>query len=374
MPCLDEALTIELCVQKARSYLDESGIDGEVLVADNGSTDGSPLLATAAGARVVHIPRRGYGAALMGGIEAATGQYIIMADSDDSYDFSHLDDFVERLRHGSHLVVGNRFAGDILPGAMPFLNRYLGNPLLSFIGRTLFSSAVGDFHCGIRGFDRQAILDLQLRSTGMEFASEMVVKATLASLSIAEVPTILRPDGRERAPHLRPWRDGWRHLRFMLLRSPQWLFVYPGFALAAFALPSAAFVAIAPRQFFGVTFDVNALLYLSTAVIVGVQITYFGFFAMLVAQQIRLRDRHYLADRLLHWASLQAAVAIGAGLVLLGLTGAIYAIVEWGHASFGALFPSRMMRVTIPSVTTLAVGMQILFGTLLLGFINLERR
>jgi glycosyltransferase involved in cell wall biosynthesis len=373
MPCLDEALTIETCIRKARGYLDAKGIDGEILVADNGSTDGSDVRAVAAGARVVRIARKGYGAALIGGIEAAKGRFVIMADADESYDFAHLDDFVGRLRQGFQLVVGNRFAGGILPGAMPFLNRYLGNPVLSFIGRTLFSAPIGDFHCGLRGFDREAILKLKLKSTGMEFASEMVVKASLARLDLAEVPTTLRPDGRDRSPHLRPWRDGWRHLRFMLLRSPQWLFVYPGVSLTSLALPAAAWVTIKPRHILAITLDVNALLYFTTAVIVGVQIVYFGFFAMAVAEKMSLRAPAGLADRLLRWASLHTAIAVGIGLVLLGLSGALYAIVEWGNASFGALVPSRMMRITIPAVTTLAIGMQMLFGTLLLGFIDLER-
>lgn len=373
MPCLDEALTIESCIRTAREYLAHSGTQGEILIADNGSTDGSVARATAAGARVVHIARKGYGAALLGGIEAAQGRYVVMADSDDSYDLADLDAFVERLRQGAQLVVGNRFAGRILPGAMPFLNRYVGNPALSFIGRTLFASPVGDFHCGLRAFDRQAILDLQLRSTGMEFASEMVVKASLARLRITEVPTTLRPDGRHRAPHLRPWRDGWRHLRFMLLRSPQWLFVYPGITLTVLALSGAIWVALAPRQVFAATFDINALLYLCTATIVGVQVIYFGLVAMIFAQRMQLRVPSALADRLLSHASQPAAMAIGLVLLLLGMSAATYAIVQWGQVSFGGLLPSRMMRITIPAVTTLALGVQVLFGSLLLGFIALER-
>ena len=373
MPCLDEALTIESCIRKARGYLDANGIDGEVLVADNGSTDGSEVRAIAAGARVVHVARRGYGAALIGGIEAAQGRYVIMADADESYDFANLNDFVGRLRSGAQLVVGNRFAGGIFPGAMPFLNRYLGNPALSLIGRVLFSSPIGDFHCGLRGFDREAIRALRLRAPGMEFASEMVIKASLARLDVVEVPTTLRPDGRGRSPHLRPWRDGWRHLRFMLLRSPQWLFVYPGTLLTCLALLAAGCVTIEPRQILNITLDVNALLYFGTAVIVGVQIVYFGLFAMAVAEKMRLRAPAAFADCLYRSASHHAAIVTGIGLVILGLAGAVYAVVEWGHASFGALVPSRMMRITIPAVTTLAVGMQILFGTLLLGFINIER-
>ncbi len=228
MPCLNEALTVETCIRKARAYLERRNISGEVLVADNGSTDGSQSLALAAGARVVEVSSKGYGAALIGGIQAANGHYVIMADADDSYDFTDLDGFVDRLRHGFKLVIGNRFQGRIKPGAMPLLNRYLGNPMLSLIGRTLFASPIGDFHCGLRGFERQAILRLNLRAPGMEFASEMVVKASLASLRIAEVPTTLSPDGRQRAPHLRPWRDGWRHCVLCFCAAPNGCSYIPG--------------------------------------------------------------------------------------------------------------------------------------------------
>jgi glycosyltransferase involved in cell wall biosynthesis len=373
MPCLDEALTVETCIQKARTYLNTRGIDGEILVADNGSTDGSQCLAEAAGARVVQIEGKGYGAALIGGIHAAKGRFVIMADADDSYDFTDLDGFVDRLRRGFKLVMGNRFEGGIMPGAMPLLNRYLGNPALSFIGRTLFSSPIRDFHCGMRGFDRQAILELQLRSSGMEFASEMVVKASLAQLSIAEVSTTLSPDGRQRAPHLRRWRDGWRHLRFMLLRSPQWLFLYPGLVLSVLGLLGGAILTRGPIRVPGIfTLDINALLYFAIAAIVGVQITFFGLFAIALARKMKLRIAHGFPERLLRLASLEGAVASGIGLVAVGLGAAFYAILQWGHSSFGALVPSEMMRITIPAVTTLAIGTQIVFGGFLLGFIEIE--
>jgi glycosyltransferase involved in cell wall biosynthesis len=373
MPCLDEALTVETCVQKARAYLTKRHIVGEILVADNGSTDGSQSLAEAAGARVVAIKDKGYGAALLGGIEAAKGRFVIMADADDSYDFTDLDGFVDELRRGFKLVVGNRFQGGIMPGAMPVLNRYLGNPVLSFIGRTLFSSPVGDFHCGIRGFDRQAILDLDLRASGMEFASEMVVKASLAQFEIAEVPTTLSPDGRQRAPHLRPWRDGWRHLRFMLLRSPQWLFLYPGMFLMTLGLVGAAMLVAGPVRIPGIfTLDINALLYASIAAIVGVQITFFGLFALAFARKMELRIARGFPEWLLTLASLDAAIPVGIFLVAVGLGGATYAIFQWGQQSFGALVPSDVMRITIPSVATLAIGMQIVFGGFLLGFIEIE--
>jgi glycosyltransferase involved in cell wall biosynthesis len=373
MPCLDEALTVEACIQKAKNYLQKRGIVGEVLIADNGSTDGSQRLAEAAGARVVRIKDRGYGAALRGGIQAAKGRFVIMGDADDSYDFADLDHFVDRLRRGFKLVMGNRFQGGIRPGAMPLLNRYLGNPALSFIGRTLFSSPIGDFHCGMRGFDRQAILGLHLRSSGMEFASEMVVKASLARLKIAEVPTTLSPDGRQRAPHLRPWRDGWRHLRFMLLRSPQWLFLYPGLALAILGIAAATVLTIRPVQIPGIfTLDINALLYFAIAAIVGVQITFFGLFAMAIASKMQIGIAQGLPQKLVKLASLEGAIAVGICMVLAGVSGALYAILEWRDSSFGALVPSDMMRITIPAVAILAIGTQIVFGGFLLGFIEIE--
>jgi glycosyltransferase involved in cell wall biosynthesis len=373
MPCLDEALTVETCVRKARAYLSKKGIVGEILVADNGSSDGSQDIAKAAGARVVHIENKGYGAALIGGIQAAQGRFVIMADADDSYDFTDLDGFVDRLRSGFKLVMGNRFKGGIKPGAMPLLNRYLGNPALSFIGRTLFSSAIGDFHCGMRGFDRQAILELRLGSPGMEFASEMVVKASLAQLSIAEIPTTLSPDGRQRAPHLRPWRDGWRHLHFMLLRSPQWLFLYPGLMLSAASLAGAGILIVAPLQIPGFfTLDINALLYFAIAAIVGVQISYFGLFAMSLSQKMNLRIARGFSGALLRAVPRASTIAIGMLLVFCGLCGAIYAFVQWGHTSFGALVPTDVMRITIPSVTTLAIGAQVVFGGLLLSFIEVD--
>jgi glycosyltransferase involved in cell wall biosynthesis len=373
MPCLNEALTVDICVRKALAYLARRKITGEVLVADNGSTDGSQALALAAGARVVDIFQKGYGAALVGGIEAALGRYVIMADADDSYDFNDLDNFVDSLRGGFDLVIGNRFQGSIKPGAMPLLNRYLGNPLLSFVGRKLFASPVGDFHCGLRGFDRQAILELHLRAPGMEFASEMVVKASLAGLRIIEVPTTLSPDGRRRAPHLRPWRDGWRHLRFMLLRSPQWLFLYPGLGLAFLGLVGAVALMIGPIPVPGIfTLDINSLLYFSIAAIIGVQIFFFGLFAKAIARRMQWRVSHGLSETLLRGASGGIAMILGGCLVLGGVLGAVYALVQWGHASFGALVPSNMMRITIPSVTALAIGTQILSGCFMLGFIEIE--
>src|SRR5271165_6547534 len=269
MPCLNEAETVGRCVSKARAFLAQSGVAGEVLIADNGSTDGSQAIAASLGARVVPIASRGYGNALIGGIRAAHGRFVIMGDSDDSYDFSALGGFVEKLRAGYQLVMGNRFRGGIRPGAMPPLHRYLGNPVLTAIGRIFFRSPCGDFHCGLRGFDRAAILGLDLQASGMEFATEMVVKATVAKLRLIEVPTKISPDGRGRPPHLRSWRDGWRHLRFLLLFSPRSLFLYPGFGLFAIGCLAMAWLLPQPRQLGSVGFDVHTLLYASLAVVVG---------------------------------------------------------------------------------------------------------
>jgi glycosyltransferase involved in cell wall biosynthesis len=373
MPCLNEALTVGVCVRKALAYMHAHGVQGEILVADNGSTDGSQALAAAAGARVISIEKKGYGAALIGGIHAAYGRFIIMGDADDSYDFSNLGEFLRKLRAGFDLVVGNRFLGGITPGAMPLLNRYLGNPLLSFIGRTLFSTPVGDFHCGIRGLRKEAAVALNLRATGMEFASEMIVKASLADLAITEIPTTLRPDGRQRPPHLRPWRDGWRHLRFMFLRSPEWLFLYPGMAFTVIGLLGAALLTIRPISILSIlTLDINALLYFSILAIVGVQITFFGLFAMAIAKRMQLNLAGRIPQTLLRLASHQGAVVLGLLLVTLGLAGAIHAVYEWGSLSFGELFPRETMRTTIPSVTILAIGTQLVFGGFLLGFIDID--
>jgi glycosyltransferase involved in cell wall biosynthesis len=366
-------MTVESCIRKARDFLAKRNITGEVLVADNGSTDGSPALAEAAGARVIQIGDRGYGATLIAGIKAANGRFVIMGDADDSYDFTDLDGFMDRLRGGYNLVVGNRFTGAIKPGAMPILNRYVGNPLLSFVGRTLFASPVGDFHCGMRGFEKQSILDLHLRARGMEFASEMVVKATLAHLKVTETPTTLSPDGRQREPHLRRWRDGWRHLRFMLLRSPQWLFLYPGLILTVVGLIGTGALIPAPIKIDGyLTLDINSLLFFSVAAVVGTQITFFGLFALALARKMQLRIIQEFPEKLLRLASDERAMIIGLSLIALGVAGVLYALLQWGHTSFGALIPSEMMRITIPAAMSLAIGTQILFSGFLLGFIEIE--
>jgi glycosyltransferase involved in cell wall biosynthesis len=362
LPCLNEAETLARCIDKARAYLLRSGIAGEVLVADNGSTDGSQAIATEHGARVVEIAARGYGAALIGGIDAARGRYVIMGDSDDSYDFSDLDGFVAGLRKGFQLVMGNRFRGGIKPGAMPTLHRYLGNPVLTGIGRLLFRSPCGDFHCGLRGFDRAAILRLGLRASGMEFASEMVVKATIHRLRIAEVPTTLSPDGRSRLPHLRSWRDGWRHLRFLLLFSPRGLFFYPGAAMIVVGLLSMVWLLPGPRRIGSVTFDIHTLLYASVLMVVGVQAILFWVLAKIYGAREGIVPLDPGFDSLVARAHPEGSL-IAAGLLLAGgiVLGAV-ALGFWQTEAFGRLDPDRTMRLVIPSATLVLLAFQVAYG------------
>lgn len=356
MPCLNEANTVAACVRKAREFLSAFGVAGEVLVADNGSIDGSQALAEAAGARVVPIPRRGYGAALQGGIADARGRYVIMGDADESYDFSALREMLDALRAGSDLVMGNRFEGGIEPKAMPFLHRYLGNPVLSFIGRLFYRNNIGDFHCGIRGFRADAIRSLRLNSDGMEFASEMVVKSALHRLRISEVPVRLYKDGRGRPPHLRTWRDGWRHLKFLLLHSPRWLFLLPGALLTLAGL--TAMLAIGGHAWFvgGLGLDIHTLSYAGAAITLGVQMILFAVLTRYVGAQ-----RGWLPEsRFTRWFASSFTLEFGlvlAGTVFLaGLGLSSYALVMWGVHDFGELDPRAMMRLVIPSVTLLAVG------------------
>lgn len=372
MPCLNEVETIALCIGKARSFLDRAGVEGEVLIADNGSTDGSQQLALERGARVISVEQPGYGAALRGGIEAARGRFVIMGDADDSYDFSRLDGFVEQLRNGYQLVMGNRFKGGIAPGAMPNLHRYLGNPVLSFVGRLFFRSPVGDFHCGLRGFERQAILDLGLVTPGMEFASEMVVKATLSRLKMTEVPTTLSPDGRGRPPHLRSWRDGWRHLRFLLIFSPRWLFLYPGLVLLLAGILGLLALWPGPLQIGNVVLDIHTMLFASLAVVLGNQTIQLGLFSRLYGMRAGLLPEDPTISRLFEFTTLERGLVIGVLLVCAGLTGSVTALLSWGQSEFGALDPRSGMRLTIPSATAIALGVQIAFGSFFLGVLKMR--
>jgi hypothetical protein len=372
MPCLNEAETLAECITKARGFLGRSGVAGEVLIADNGSTDGSRQIACDLGARVVDVPMRGYGAALITGIRAARGKYVVMGDSDDSYDFSRLDAFVAKLREGFQLVMGNRFKGGIKPGAMPPLHRYLGNPVLSRIGRMFFSTAVGDFHCGLRGFDRQAVLRLNLRTSGMEFASEMVVKASLAKLRIAEVPTTLSPDGRSRPPHLRSWHDGWRHLRFLLMFAPRSLFLYPGLALIAAGVLGCAAVMPGPLRMGSVVFDVHTLVIGMAAIIVGTQIVVFFLLAKQHATAVGVLPLGDNFSAFRRRFNLERALIFAAALTLLGVVGVVVAVVYWKSQSFGQLDYTRMMRLVVPSVTCLAVGVQVAMGAFVSSILDLQ--
>ncbi|MCA0242735.1 MAG: glycosyltransferase family 2 protein [Proteobacteria bacterium] len=374
MPCLNEALTLASCIRKARAFLSQTGTDGEVLIADNGSTDGSQALASAEGARVIQVGQRGYGAALWAGIESARGRYVIMGDSDDSYDFSQLQGFVDALRHGHQLVMGNRFAGGIKPGAMPALHRYLGNPVLSFVGRLFFRSPVRDFHCGLRGFDRQAMLALELQSTGMEFASEMVVKATLGGLRIAEVPTTLSPDGRDRPPHLRSWRDGWRHLRFLLVHAPAWLFMAPGLALLLLGIGLAVPLARGPLPLGRFTLDIHTLLYAVVMACVGLQMLLFAGASSSHAVQIGVLPR---MPKGLAWArtvSLEAALLTGLAIFLLGAVLAGVTLWMWSGADFRAIDPGRLMRVAIPAAGLMMAGILVATSAFMMEYLRLAPR
>jgi hypothetical protein len=373
MPCLNEAETVATCVSKAVRFLAEHGIDGEVVVADNGSTDGSRELAAEAGARVVPVQDKGYGNALMGGIVAARGKYVIMGDADDSYDFTNLMPFVEKLREGYDLVMGNRFKGGIEPGAMPPLHRYLGNPVLSFVGRLFFPSDIGDFHCGLRGFQRQSALDLNLQATGMEFASEMVVKATLWNQKIAEVPTTLAKDGRSRPPHLRSWRDGWRHLRFLLLFSPRWLFCVPGFILLIVGLIIGSATAAGPLKISGVTFDVDTLVAAAAMVVIGFQLVLFWLFTQVYAGSEGFLPEEPKVQKLLGSLSLERGLILGVVIGLAGLAGLVFSITYWQANKFGHLNYDHALRLMVPSVTALMVSCQIIFGAFFLSILGIKQ-
>ena len=370
MPCLNEAATVGTCVTKARGFLERAGIVGEVLVADNGSEDDSPRVAEAAGARVVVVTERGYGVALRAGIAAACGRYVIMGDADESYDFARLDAFVEKLRSGYDLVMGNRFAGGIRPGAMPPMHRYLGNPVLSFIGRLLFRTRVGDFHCGLRGFSRAAAMSLGLRTPGMEFASELVVKAALAGWRIAEVPTTLDPDRRGRPSHLRSWRDGWRHLRFLLLFSPRWLFLYPGLALLFVGGSLVTALYFAPLSFAGAGLDIHSMLYASAAALLGLQLCLFAVFARVSAQAAGLLPQHPFLERLLRFVTLERGLLAGLAIALTGFVWSAVAFWRWSETGFGALDPRIVMRDTIPASALMVGGMEIVLASFLLSVIR----
>lgn len=377
LPCLDEEETLADCIQAALRGGAGTGVSFEILVADNGSADRSVAIAMELGARVVHVEEKGYGRALTAGIQAAAGQWIVMADADGSYDLGNLVPFVEKLRAGADLVMGCRLpsgGGKIKAGAMPWKHRWIGNPVLTGIGRLLFRAPVHDFHCGIRAFNTAAIRALDLRTTGMEFASEMVIKAALSRHDIREVPVVLRPDGRSRPPHLRSWRDGWRHLRFMLMCSPRWLFLYPGLLLTVAGLAGLAWLLPGQRHVGGVELDVHTLAYAGLAILLGVQLSVFAIFSEAFALIEGLLPPNPKLSRLLENLPFNVGIFSGAALMLLGLGFTLYAVFAWKSTAFGPLDPTHMLRIVIPSIIAITVGMQIALSSFFLGLLTLRRR
>ena len=374
MPCLNEAETIVRCIEAALSTMRSAGIAGEVIVADNGSTDGSRELAEKAGARVVPVAERGYGAALRGGFAAARGAYVVMGDADDSYDFGAIPAFVAKLDGGADLVMGSRFLGRIEPGAMPPLHRFLGNPVLSFLGRLFFRVPVSDFHCGIRAFRKEAVEKMGLRTTGMEFASEMVVKAALFGLRIDEIPVTLRKDGRSRPPHLRTWRDGWRHLRFLLIYSPRWLYLVPGLVLTGLGALLLAWLFPGPRTLFDARLDVHAMLGAAGMVLVGTQAVTFAVFAKVFAITEGLLPMDPRLEKGFRIVTLETGLAAGALLLLAGAALVLRVIGVWAGEDYVTLDYGRTMRWMIPGVLLLVLGAQAVLSSFFLSVLGLRRR
>ena len=371
IPCLNEAETIEICINKARNFLKENKVSGEVVIGDNGSTDGSIEIAKRNGAHVVHIDEKGYGAALMGAITASKGEFIIMGDADDSYDFSNLMPFVLKLREGYDLVMGNRFKGGIEKGAMPFLHKYLGNPVLSFIGRLFFKIKIRDFHCGLRGFRKDSIQKLELRTTGMEFASEMVVKASIFKLKITEVPTVLSKDGRSRPPHLRTWRDGWRHLKFLLMYSPKWLFFYPGLILLLISTLLFVMISINPIHAKKLTFDLHTLTYCGAGIILSYQILSFSFLSRIYAinQGLIPVEKKFL--NLFKFFNLEKGLLVGLFIFILGFLQSLNLFMNWRQDDFGRITDlSASFRTLIPSIVMIIIGIQTIFLSFLSSIIG----
>ena len=377
MPCLNEARTLPICIRKAQAAIREHGLRAEIIVADNGSTDGSQQLATQLGAHVVLVPERGYGAALLAGIHAARGRFVVMGDADDSYDFGAIGPFLTSLRTGADLVMGCRLpsgGGTIMPGAMPWKHRWLGNPALSAIGRFFFRSPVTDFHCGLRGFRRDFILELNLRTSGMEFASEMVIKATLQRARMTEIPITLYKDGRDRPPHLRSWRDGWRHLRFMLLFSPRWLFVVPGTTIFLIGLILGALILPAPFYIGHIGFDTSTLLVAAMAMILGFQTLVYGLFTRIFAVSEGLLEPDPWMGRAFKIVTLETGLIVGALTLTAGISLMIWATIRWGQHGFGPIDYSASQRVVIPAVTAIILGIQIIFSSFFLSILGLRRR
>jgi glycosyltransferase involved in cell wall biosynthesis len=374
LPCLNEANTVAFCIDEASRFLQRSGLRGEVVIADNGSDDGSQRIARAHGARVVDIAFRGYGAAIHYGCLEAKGRYIVIADADGSYDLENLDAFLGELRAGADLVVGDRFRGGISPGAMPWKNRYIGNPVLSCIGRLLCGPQIRDFHCGLRAIRRDALFKLELISRGMEYASEMIIKAGVCGLRVAEVPTTLRPDGRARPPHLRPWRDGWRHLRLIMMFAHRPVLLYPGLMLMV--LGGALMIALrgGPIHVFGVILDIHTMLYAAFAVMIGVQCLMFGAFVHVYSSTTGFKAMSPRLERLVKPISLELGVLVGMTLMGLGVAGTLASMAAWGAEGFRHMNPQQGFRTVIPSATLLFVGLQVLIASFFMSVLKLGLR
>ncbi|WP_369997913.1 glycosyltransferase family 2 protein [Winogradskyella sp.] len=373
MPCLNEAETLAVCIKKAQSFFHDNTIDGEIIIADNGSTDGSIAIAENLNAKVVHAEQKGYGSALKTGIEAANGTYIIMGDADDSYDFIHLMPFLIELRNGYDLVMGNRFKGGIEKDAMPFLHKYLGNPVLSFIGKLFFKIKINDFHCGLRGFSKAAYKRMNLKTSGMEFASEMVVKSKLNNLNITEVPTTLKKDGRSRKPHLKTWSDGWRHLRFLMLYAPNWLFLYPGILLGCIGLILSILLIINPVKIAELTLDIHTLLYTSAFLLIGFQFIIFYGLTKIFAVENELLPKSNRYNKIFKFINLEKGLIIGFLMICLGLFLSVKSLSNWQANNFGALDTNTTLRLVIPAITSLQLGIQTMLFSLFFSVLGLKK-
>jgi glycosyltransferase involved in cell wall biosynthesis len=372
MPCLNEAETVATCIKKAQNFLSTNNVKGEIIIADNGSTDGSQSISKSLGAKVINVQEKGYGNALKGGIEKAEGIYIIMADADDSYDFEASMPFLLKLREGYGLVMGNRFKGEIKKGAMPFLHKYLGNPVLSYLGRLFFKIQIGDFHCGMRGFSKEAYKQMNLKTSGMEFASEMIVKSKLNQLSITEVPTILYPDGRTRKPHLNTWKDGWRHLRFLILYSPSWLFLYPGFFLMITGLIASILLLFNPLNIKDIIFDIHTLMYTSSLVLIGFQFLVFYALTKIFAIENGLLPKSKRYSKIFKYLNLEKGLILGVLFLIVGFVLSVKGLNIWQSTDFGTLQPSRTFRFIIPAVFTILLGIQIILFSFFFSILGLK--
>jgi glycosyltransferase involved in cell wall biosynthesis len=374
LPCLNEGSTVGGCIQQILTTFAENNICGEVIVADNNSSDNSREIARDMGARVVTIKEKGYGSALRGGIREARGKYIVMGDADGSYDFTQIPVFLQELRSGNELVMGNRFAGGIQPGAMRPLHQYFGNPLLSGIGRLFFKTPLHDFHCGLRGFSKAAYERLGMRTTGMEFASEMIVKASLFKLRTCEVPTTLSPDRRPGRSHMRSWHDGWRHLRFLLLYSPRWLFFYPGLAMLMGGIALALWLLPGPRRVGPVFLDVHTLLYAVAAILTGFQVVLFAIFTKIFGITEGLLPEDARLTRAFQIFNLEKGLLLGAALLTTGIGIGSYSLQLWNRTGFGPMNPVIVVRVVAAAMVTITLGVEIIFSSFFLSILGLNRK